>query len=137
LHFRNPKPKTEKTLLVPGFEPVHLARGYASTLAAMYASHAGRESALSIERPIQYRVRRRIELPKSATLTRQAAPLAIDNASIHASRSVKYENGAIEEEFVLDLPTGTISADEYEGFVQRVRSVDDAFLAGTRVRITP
>ncbi len=135
--FSQPETKDGKTLLIPGFEPVHLARGYASTLAAMYASHAGRESALSIERPIQYRVRRRIELPKSATVTRSAAPLAIDNASLHASRSVKYENGAIEEEFVLNLPTGTISADQYENFVQRVRSVDDAFLAGTRVRITP
>jgi hypothetical protein len=135
--FSQPETKDGKTLLVPGFEPVHLARGYASTLAAMYASQAGRESALTIERPIQYRVRRRIELPKSATVTRPAAPLALDNASLHASRSVKFENGAIEEEFVLDLPTGTISADQYDSFVQRVRTVDDAFLAATRVRVSP
>lgn len=135
--FTQPETKDGKTLIVPGFEPVHIARGYASTLAAMYASQAGRESALSIERPIQYRVRRRIELPKSAIVTRPAAPLDLKNAGLHAARAVKYENGAIEEEFVLDLPTGTISAEQYENFVQRVRSVDDAFLAGTRVRVTP
>jgi hypothetical protein len=135
--FTQPETKDGKTLLIPGFEPVHLARGFASTLAAMYASHAGRESALSIERPIQYRVRRHIELPKSATITRQAAPLALDNANLHASRAIKYENSTIDEEFVLNLPTGTISADDYEGFVQRVRSVDDAFLASTRVKVAP
>ncbi|HRI63627.1 MAG TPA: hypothetical protein PK156_05300 [Polyangium sp.] len=135
--FSQPETKDGKTLVVPGFEPVHLARGYASTLAAMYASQAGRESALSIERPIQYRVRRRIELPKSAIVTRPAAPLDLKGNDLHATRVVKYEGGAIEEEFILDLPTGTIAAEEYESFVQRVRSVDDAFLAGTRVRITP
>lgn len=135
--FSQPETKDGKTIVVPGFEPVHLARGYASTLAAMYASQAGRESALSIERPIQYRVRRRIELPKSAVVTRPATPLDLKSTGLHATRVVKYEGGAIEEEFILDLPTGTISAEEYEGFVQRVRSVDDAFLTGTRVRIIP
>lgn len=135
--FSQPETKDGKTLVVPGFDPVHLARGYASTLAAMYTSQAGRESALAIERPIQYRVRRRIEMPKNATIARQASPLDLRSSSLHATRSIKYENGAIEEEFVLDLPTGTISTDEYEKFVQNVRSVDDAFLAGTRVRIQP
>lgn len=135
--FSQPETKDGKTLVVPGFEPVHVARGYASTLAAMYASQAGRESALSIERPIQYRVRRRIELPKTANVTRPASPLDMKSGSLHASRSVKAEGGAIEEEFVLDLPTGTVSAEEYEKFVQNVRTVDDGFLAGTRIRVTP
>lgn len=135
--FTQPESKDGKVLLVPGFEPVHLARGYASTLAAMYASQADRESALSIERPIQYRVRRRIELPKSAVITRPASPLDVQNSTLHASRAVKSTGNVIEEEFVLDLPTGTIPAEEYEGFVQRVRSVDDAFLAATRVKVSP
>ncbi len=135
--FSQPETKDGKTLIVPGFDPVHLARGYASTLAAMYTSQAGRESALAIERPIQYRVRRRIEMPKNASITRQPSPLDLKSANLHAARSIKYEGGAIDEEFVLDLPTGTVSPDEYEKFVQNVRSVDDAFLAGTRVRIQP
>lgn len=135
--FTQPETKDGKTLIVPGFEPVHITRGYAATLAAMYASQAGRESALSIERPIQYRVRRRIELPKTAVIARAAPPLDLKDAHLHASRTVKIDNGSIDEEFVLDLPTGTISAEEYDAFVQRVRSVDDAFLAGTHMRVSP
>jgi hypothetical protein len=135
--FSQPETKDGKTFLVPGFEPVHLTRGYASTLAALYASHAGRESALSIERPIQYRVHRRIELPKGTTVTRPAAPLKVASETLRAARSGTYENGAIEEDFILDLPTGTVSAGDYDTFVQGVRTVDDGFLAGTRVRVAP
>ncbi len=135
--FSQPETKDGKTWLLPGFEPVHFARGYSTTLATIYASRAGRESALSIERPIQYRMRRRIELPKGAVIMRPAAPLQLSNANLQASRSGTYESAAIEEEFVLDLPTGTISASDYDGFVERVRTVDDAFLAGTRVRVSP
>lgn len=135
--FTQPETKDGKTILLPGFEPVHLARGYASTLAALYASQAGRESALSIERPIQYRVRRRIELPKGTVVMRPAAPLKLSNAGLNASRSGTYESNVIEEEFVLDLPTGTISTADYDGFVHRIRTVDDGFLAGTRVKMAP
>ncbi|MDI3289393.1 hypothetical protein [Polyangium sp. 15x6] len=135
--YSQPETRDGKTWLLPGLEPMHLARGFSSTLASFYASRAGRESALTIDRPFQYRVRRRIELPKGATIARAPASVKVAHDRFSASREGTYKEGVIEESFLLDLPTGTVSANEYDSFVERVRAVDDGFMAGTRVKVAP
>ena len=135
--YSQPETRDGKTWLLPGLEPMHLARGFSSTLASFYASRAGRESALTIDRPLQYRVRRRIELPKGATIARAPSTVKVAHAGFSASREGTYQSGVIEEAFLLDLPTGTVSAGDYDGFVERVRAVDDGFMAGTRVKVSP
>ncbi|MDC0740177.1 hypothetical protein [Polyangium mundeleinium] len=135
--YSQPETRDGKTWLLPGLEPMHLARGFSSTLASFYASRAGRESALTIDRPLQYRVRRRIELPKGATVARAPSSVKVAHEGFSASREGSYKEGVIEEAFLLDLPTGTVSAGEYDSFVERVRAVDDGFMAGTRVKVSP
>ncbi len=135
--FSQPESRDGKTWLLPGLEPVHLARGFSSTLASFYASRSGRESALSIERPLQYRVRRRIELPAGVAIARAPSSVRVAYAGLAATRAGTYQAGVVEEEFLLDLPTGTVAATDYERFVERVRAVDDGFMAGTRVRVSP
>ncbi|MRG94023.1 hypothetical protein [Polyangium spumosum] len=135
--YSQPETRDGKTWLLPGLEPMHLARGFSSTLASFYASRAGRESALTIDRPLQYRVRRRIELPKGAAIARAPSAVKVAYEGLAASREGTYEAGVIEEAFVLDLPTGTVAASDYDNFVERVRAVDDGFMAGTRVKVSP
>ncbi|UQA60885.1 hypothetical protein [Polyangium aurulentum] len=132
--YAQPEGKDGKAWILPGLEPVHVSRGWATTIASYYASRGGRESALSIDRPFQYHVRRRVELPPGATVARAPGSLRFAQPGLAATRAGTYSEKAIEEEFRLDLPMGTVSADAYDQFVERVRSVDDAFMAGTRVR---
>jgi hypothetical protein len=135
--YSQPETKDGKTWLLPGLEPVHFTRGLTSSLASFYATRSGRESALMIEKPLQYKVHRRIELPKGAVVARAPGALGLSHAGLEAARKGTYQGGVIEEEFVLDLPTGTVSAKDYDGFAERVRAVDDGFMAGTRVRVSP
>lgn len=136
--YSQPETKDGKTWLLPGLEPVHLSRGFQSTLASLYTSRAGRESALSIERSLQYKVHRRVELPQGAVVVRAPqAKLSVSFAGLEASRTVSSSGGVVEEEFSLDLPTGTVSTGDYDAFAERVRVVDDGFLSGTHVRVSP
>lgn len=136
--YSQPETKDGKTWLLPGLDPVHLSRGYQSTLASLYTSRAGRESALSIERSLQYKVHRRIELPQGAVIVRAApAKLDVAFAGLSASRNVTLTGNVIDEVFSLDLPTGTVSTGDYDAFAARIRAVDDGFLAGTHVRVSP
>lgn len=134
--FGRPEGKDGKVWVLPGVEPVHLlgGRNVVSTLGATYASRAERQSALSIDSPLQYHVRRRVELPSGATITREPAIIDVRDPHLTAQRKGTYKGNVIEEDYHLNLPTGTIDAGEYQAFVGRVHVVDDGFMAGIRVK---
>ena len=134
--FGRPEGKDGKVWVLPGVEPVHLlgGRNTISTLGATYASRAARQSALSIDTPMQYHVRRRIELPAGAAVTREPAVIAVDDPHLSASRKGTYTGNVIEEDYRLNLPTGTVDAAEYQAFVERVHVVHDGFMAGIRLK---
>lgn len=134
--FGRPEGKDGKVWVLPGVEPVHLlgGRNVVSTLGATYASRAERQSALSIDSPLQYHVRRRIELPAGAAVAREPAIIEVRDAHLSATRKGTYKGNVIEEDYHLNLPTGTVDADEYTAFVGRVHVVDDGFMAGIRVK---
>ena len=109
-------------------------RGGVATLGATYASRGARQSALSIDSPLQYHVRRRIELPAGYAVTREPAAIDVRDPHLTASRKGTYKANIIEEDYRLNLPTGTVDATEYQQFVERVHVVDDGFMAGVRVK---
>ena len=125
-----------RTWILPGMDPIHIVypRPMVSTLGASFAGQATRESALAINRALQFHVHRRVELPRGAQVVRPAAPFDIHRAPIAASRVVSVEGGTVDEQFALDLTTGTVAAAHYGAFVGDAHKTDDAFLAGTRVK---
>jgi hypothetical protein len=137
--YGRPEGRSGQVWALPGLEPVHLVfpRAAVGTLAAHYASRAARQSALSIEVPLLYRVRRRIELPAGATVTKSPEPVRVQDARIDATRKVSVEGQVIDETFTLSLPTGTVAADSYQQFVEKVHAVDGGFMAVTRVKVKP
>jgi hypothetical protein len=128
-----------KTWLLPGLDTLHWAwpRARVSSLAATFAASAGRESALSVASAMQYHVHRRIDLPKGVTVARMPGPLEIKTALVDASRklAVAGDGGTIEDDFVLEIATGTIPRADYEAFVGAAHAADDGFLASTRVAV--
>ena len=133
--FGRPEGKDGKVWVLGGLEPVHMAgRGGVGTLGATYASRGARQSALSIGSPMQYHVHRRIELPAGVTVTREPALVDVRDPHLTASRKGTYKGNVIEEDYRLNLPTGTVDAAEYQAFVERVHVVDDGFMAGIRVK---
>ncbi|MFO0592743.1 MAG: hypothetical protein U0441_34690 [Polyangiaceae bacterium] len=133
--FGRPEGKDGKVWVLGGLEPVHMAgRGGVGTLGATYASRAARQDALSIDSPIQYHVRRRIDLPAGVSVVREPATIDVRDPHLTASRKGTYKGTVIEEDYRLNLPTGTVDAGEYQQFVERVHVVDDGFMAGIRVK---
>jgi hypothetical protein len=132
--FARPEGKDAALWTLPGIEPVHLVfpRAFTSTLGATYASRGARQSALSIDTALQYHVHRRIELPPGYEVARAPDGVRVENAGLQASRKGTYAS-AIEEDFSLSLPTGTVTTDEYQAFVERVQAVDSGFMAGVRI----
>ncbi len=126
-----------KQWVIAGIEPVHVVypRPGVSTLGATYASQGGRKEALAISRAMQFHVRRRIELPKGAIVSRLPGPLDLKLPNLEASRKLSVSANLIEEDLTMGLATGTIAADRYAEFAQGAHRVDDAFLAS--LRITP
>jgi hypothetical protein len=112
-------------------------RAFVGTLGATYASRGARQSALSIDAPIQYHVHRRVELPEGATVTRAPAVVSVKDSRIEAQRKSSQAARVLEEDFSLSLPTGTVSAEGYQAFVQNVHVIDDGFMAVTRVKVKP
>jgi hypothetical protein len=137
--YARPEGKGGKTWTLPGLEPVHVVipRGMVATLGQTYASRGARQSALAIEHALQYHLHRRIELPAGATLTRPPPGVAVKHARIEATRKGSLSGNVMEEDFALSLPTGTVTADGYQGFVEEVHAIDDGFMAGARVRVGP
>ncbi|MEZ4298292.1 MAG: hypothetical protein R3B70_25285 [Polyangiaceae bacterium] len=134
--FGRPEGKDGKVWVLPGLEPVHVlgGRNVVSTLGATYASRAARQDALSIDSPMQYHVRRRIELPAGASIVREPPVIEVSDPHLAASRKGTYKGTVVEEDYRLNLPTGTVDAGEYQAFVERVHVVDDGFMAGIRVK---
>jgi hypothetical protein len=123
------------TYALPGIDPIHYVfpRAYVTTLAATYASQGARESALAINQAVQYHVRRRIELPKSLRIARTPGAFALSGPTLRASRKLSVDGGVIDEDFVLELSTGTVDAERYGAFVRDAQKTDSAFLASVRV----
>lgn len=136
--YASPEGQDGKTWVLPGLEPVHLVfpRGFSGSLGATYASRGARQSALSIDTALQYHVRRRVELPPGASVDRAPGVVGVKDVGIQAVRKGTY-GPVIEEDFTLSLPTGTVAAEAYQGFVDNVRAIDDGFMAGTRVKVKP
>ena len=128
-----------KTWLLPGLDTLHRAwpRARVSSLAATFATRAGRESALAVGAAVQYHVHRRVELPKGATVARMPGPLEVKAKLIDASRKldVTGDGSVLEDDFVLDVSTGTVPPAEYDAFVGATHTADDGFLAAVRVTV--
>ena len=104
-----------------------------SSLAATFATRAGRESALALNMAVQYHVHRRVELPSGASVARMPGPLEVKAKLLEASRKIAVTGGALEDDFVLGVTTGTIPTSDYDAFVGVTHAADDGFLASTRV----
>lgn len=124
--------KEGKTWVLPGFEPAK--RG---TLAQRYASRLARQSALTIDSPIQYRVKRTIKLPPGAEIVGLAPNVEKKGGHVTATRKLSKQGGTVAEEFTMALPTGTVGANEYRTFLDDVQAVDAGFQAAIRIRVKP
>ena len=130
-----PDGKSGKLWVVPGLEPAHFGYGGGRrTLGASYASQSGRESALSIDTPQLYAIRRRVELPPGAVAVRLPEVVDVRGAHLTAARTARLDGAVLEDEWTLALPTGTVASDAYPAFVEDVRAVDGGFMAGARIR---
>jgi hypothetical protein len=106
-------------------------------LGTTYAAQGKRQSALAVSHAVQYHAHRRVELPKGARITTLPGPIDVNTGHLEASRKISVSGSVIEEEFVLGVPTGTVTSSAYEAFVADLRRTDDGFLAATRVRLLP
>lgn len=129
------KPATRSWVL-PGIDPIHYVfpRPYVTTLSSAYASQSSRESALAISHATQYHVRRRVELPAKAKITRLPGPFEGKGPLLSAQRSISVAGNTIEEDFTLEVTTGTVPKDRYDAFVAETHRTDDAFRASTHVK---
>jgi hypothetical protein len=141
LSYAEPKgtSKSPTSWLLPGLEPLHnvYPRPFAGLLGATYAAQGKRQSAFAVSHAVQYRAHRRVELPKGARVTTLPGPIDVKTDHLEASRKISVSGSVIEEEFVLGVPTGTVTSNAYEAFVADLRRTDDGFLAATRVRLLP
>jgi hypothetical protein len=128
-----------RTWVLPGIDPIHYVfpRPYATTLSAAYASQGARESALAINHATQFHVRRRVELPPKASIARLPGPFEGKGPLLSAQRKISVAGNTIEEDFTLELTTGTIAKDKYDAFVNETHRTDDAFRASTHVKPPP
>ena len=69
-----------------------------------------------------------------ATVSREPGIVEVRDPHLSATRKGTYKGNVIEEDYHLNLPTGTVDAAEYHDFVGRVHVVDDGFMAGIRVK---
>src|SRR5258708_6957772 len=95
---------------LPGVDPVHYVfpRPFVTTLSSTYATQAARESALAINHATQYHVRRRVELPLKAKITRLPGPFDQKGPLLNAARKISVAGNSIEEDFTLDVSTGRV-----------------------------
>jgi hypothetical protein len=131
------KPET-RTWVLPGIDPVHVVfpRPYVSTLTSSYASLASRQSALAIHQATQYRVRRRIELPQSTKILRVPSRFEGKGPLLAASRKTHVTGTILEEDFTLDVATGTVAKERYDEFTAAAQRTDDAFRTSIRVKLS-
>lgn len=121
----------DKTWRLPGMYPAHAV----GTLMARYATQAQRSTALAIDDPLLYHVRRQVELAPTMTVSSSAPSFELNDPRLSASRTVQTAR-TIVEDFKLNLAPGTISAEDYDDFVALLRRTDERFLHGTTLRDT-
>jgi hypothetical protein len=121
--------------VLPGFEPLHAGfpRPFVGTLGATFASQGARESALAIDDAFQYHVHRRIEWSKGMKLVSHLPSVEVKDENLDAFRRGKLQDGLLEEDFGLSIPTGTLDTARYQQFADKAHKVDDGFQAATRV----
>jgi hypothetical protein len=131
---------SERTGAIPGLDPLHRAvQGLgAMTFGASYLRQADRDSALAIHHATNYHVRRRVELPAGVRVLRTPGPFMLEQAPFRAERNLLWSKSGtggpiLEEDFRLDVATGTVETSQYPAFVRHARSIDAAFLASTRL----
>ncbi len=122
--------KDGKSWILPGYGPT---RG--GTLAARFASRAARQSAMTIDEPFQYRIKRIIKLPAGATIVKVPDALDQKGATLSAHRKISVEGSTITDDIALTLPTGTVGADAYRAFLDQLKAIDAGFMAGIRVKV--
>ena len=125
-----------RTWVLPGLDPVHYVypRPYTTSLSATYASQGARESALAISHAAQYHMRRRVELPAKASIARLPGPFDGKGPLMSASRKISVNGNTVEEDFTLDVSTGTVPREKYDAFVAETHRADDGFRASMRVK---
>ena len=79
-------------------------------------------------------MRRRVELPAKASIARLPGPFDGKGPLLSAQRKISVAGSTIEEDFTLDVTTGTIPKDKYDAFVTETHRTDDAFRASTYVK---
>jgi hypothetical protein len=125
------------TWVLPGMDALHFVlppRPHVSSLGATYAGQGGRENALAISSAVLYHVHRRVELPPGATVKRAPRAYDVVTPELTAKRMQAVNGAVVEDDFTLDVPTGTIAATKYDGFVRNAHRTDDAFLSGTWIK---
>jgi len=129
--YLQPTGRTGRAFTLPGVVPLHriLPRPSVATLSQRYAAQAERSSPLGIRQAQLYRLRRKITLPAGTEVVRAPAAIGVQGGRwLKASRRFAHQGDVIEETFSLDIPVGTVEADQYAAFAERARSVDEAFL---------
>jgi hypothetical protein len=131
--YASPEGRSGTRWSLPGMTPLHRVypRPLATTLAARYARQAGRTTALAIDQPLLYHVRRRLDLPPGIEVRRMPQALQLKSDALSAERLVQHRGQTLTDEYRLNLPVGTISAEHSEAFIEKVRRVDDGFRFGT------
>jgi hypothetical protein len=135
--FARPELRDQPLFSLPGFTPVHSLAGPATTLGALYAKQATRETALAIDDPLLFRVERNITLPNSAKVVNLPPDFGVKQPTIEAGRTVKQSGQVIHETFGINLPAGSVSPDQFADFVRIVRDIDDGFMHTTRIELRP
>jgi hypothetical protein len=135
--FARPESRKAPIFGLAGVEPIHVVypRPGAETLANRYGGQAGRTTALAIDRPQLYHLRRRIELPPNAKGVKLPAPLEVTSAELVASRKSEQAGNVLTEDFRLNLPVGTVDVASFDAFLAAVQRVDDGFRHGIVVEL--
>jgi hypothetical protein len=74
-----------------------------------------------------------VDLPAKAKIARLPGPFEGKGPLLAAQRKIAVAGNSIEEDFVLEVTTGTIARDRYDTFVSEAHRADDAFRASTRI----
>lgn len=133
--FARPEQRDQPTFSLPGLTPVHTLGGAATTLGARYAQQATRDTALAIDTPLLYRVKRTIKLPDTAAVVALPSEVAVERPYLRGARTVQKAGGVITEEFRMNLPVGTLPPAAFADFVKAVQAIDDGFMHTTRVTL--
>jgi hypothetical protein len=68
-------------------------------------------------------------------LARMPGPVDVRQGLLGATRKMTVTPAAVEDDFVLDVATGTIAAGDYDAFVKAAHAADDGFLSSARILV--